>query len=148
MSSSARPAFLSDWLSVWEAAYNYVTTNTNIDRKNTGSIGNDMLPQHKSTPFSDALAAISKTIDLAGKPSQLYGVENKYQLHLKQVVEVFQQVDTPRIPQLAAPVSVPSTAYTKMKMSNDPLIQRIGCIVLVTFYFLLRVGDHKTSVCD
>ena len=34
--------------------------------------------QIKVLGVSDALAAISKTIDLAGKPNQLYGVENKY----------------------------------------------------------------------
>ena len=46
------------------------------------------------------------------------------------------------IPQLAVPVSVPSTDYTEIKMSTDPLIRRISCLVLVAFYFLLRVGEY------
>ena len=35
---------------------------------------------------SDALAAITKTIDLAGQSSQVYRSENKYQHHLERVV--------------------------------------------------------------
>ena len=49
--------------------------------------------QIEGSGVSDALAAISKTIDMAGKPIQLYRAENKYQLHLERVVEGFQQVD-------------------------------------------------------
>ena len=36
----------------------------------------------------------------------------------------------------------PRTTYTNIKMSTDPLIQRIVCLVLVAFYFLLRVGEY------
>ena len=39
-------------------------------------------------------------------------------------------------------VSVPWTAYTKIKMSANLLIQRIGCLVIVAFYFFLRVGEY------
>ena len=38
--------------------------------------------QIKVSGVSDALAAISKTTELAGQHSQLYRAENKYQLHL------------------------------------------------------------------
>ena len=63
--------------------------------------------QIKVAGVSDALAAISKTIELAGKPSPLYRQENKYQLHLERVIEGFRKVDPPSIPQLAVPVAVP-----------------------------------------
>ena len=82
--------------------------------------------QIKGSRVSDALAAISKNIYLAGKPNQLYRSENKYQLHLERVVEGFRRVDPPMIPQLEVPVSVSRTAYMKIKMSTDPLIRRIG----------------------
>ena len=45
--------------------------------------------QIKVSGVSDALAAFSNTIDLAGQSSQLYRYENKYQLHLEHVVEGF-----------------------------------------------------------
>ena len=57
----------------------------------TGSYGNrDTI---KVSGVTDALAAISKTIKLAGKPSQLYRAENEYQFHLERVVEGFHQMD-------------------------------------------------------
>ena len=94
---------------MWEATYNYVTTNTNIDRKKywlhweryasiaqinpfldtsvpplerdisarvfaarvrTGKCGRGN--QIKVSGVSDELVDISNTIDMAGKPSQLY----------------------------------------------------------------------------
>ena len=62
----------------------------------TGKYGNG--DQIKVSGVSDALAAISKTIELAGKPSLLYRAENKYQLHLERVVEGFRRTDPPSIP--------------------------------------------------
>ena len=45
-------------------------TGSFADRVRTGKYGNG--DQIKVSGVSDALAAISKTIELAGKPSQLY----------------------------------------------------------------------------
>ena len=105
--------------------------------------------QIKVSGVSDALAAIYKTIELDGKPSQLYRAENKYQLHLERLVESFQRVDPPTILQLAVTVSVPRNASTRIKRSNDPLIQRIICLVLVAFlFFALGWRIHETKVCD
>ena len=98
--------------------------------------------QIKVSGVSNALAAISKTIELAGKSSQLYRSENKYQLHLEHVVECFWREDPPTIPELAVPVTVPTTAYVKHALSPDPIMRRIGCLVLVAFYFLLWVGEY------
>ena len=39
-------------------------------------------------------------------------------------------------------LSVPRTAYKKVKTSNDPLIRIIGCLVPVTFYLFLQVGEY------
>ena len=109
-------------------------------RVRTGKYGNG--DQIKVSVVSDALAAISKTIELAGKPSPLYRAENKYQLHLERVVEGFRQTDPPTIPQLAVPVTVAHTAYTTNIKHVDPILRRTGCLVLVAFYFLLRVGEY------
>ena len=90
----------------------------------------------------DALVAISKTIELAGKPSLLYRAKNRYQLHAKQVVKGFRQLDPPTVPQLAVPVTVPRDAYLSKISSRDPILQQLGCLILVAFYFLLRVGEY------
>ena len=76
------------------------------------------------------------------KSSQLYRAEKKYQLHLERVVEGFRRMDPPMIPQLAVPVTVPHTAYDNNVKNLDPILRRIGCLVLVAFYFLLRVGEY------
>ena len=51
-------------------------------------------------------------------------------------------MDPPTIPQLAVPVTVPHTAYANNVTNLDPIICRIGCLVLVAFYFLLRVKGY------
>ena len=51
-------------------------------------------------------------------------------------------MDPPTIPQLAVPVTVPHTAYANNVTNLDPILCRIGCLVLVAFYFLLRVGEY------
>ena len=104
-------------------------------RVRTGKYGNR--DQIKVSGVSDAFAAISKTIELAGKTSPLYRAEKKYQLHLKQVVEGFRRTDPPTILQLAVPVTVPHPAYTTNIKHVDPILRRTGCLVLVEFYFLL-----------
>ena len=37
---------------------------------------------------------------------------------------------------------VPTTAYAKHTLSPDQIMRRIGCLVLVDFYFLLRVREY------
>ena len=51
-------------------------------------------------------------------------------------------MDPPTIPQLAVPVIVPHIAYDNNVKTLDPVLRRIGCLVLVAFYFLLRVGEY------
>ena len=52
----------------------------------------------KVAGVTDALAAISKTIELAGKPSPIYRTEHKYQLYIEQMVEGYRRVDPPSVP--------------------------------------------------
>ena len=50
--------------------------------------------------------------------------------------------DPPSVPQLAVPISVPKASFTAGIDSSDPWLQHIGCLVLVAFYYLLRVGEY------
>ena len=55
----------------------------------------------------DALASISETIQLAGKPSPLYREESKYQLIIQRMVEGYRRADPPYVPQLTLLITVP-----------------------------------------
>ena len=91
---------------------------------------------------SEALAAVSKTIELAGQPSMLYRAEGKYQLFLERVVEGFRREDPPSVPQLAVPVSVATTAFRLGMQTKSAKERHTGCLILIAFYFLLRVGEY------
>ena len=41
------------------------------------------------------------------------------------------------------PVTAPTRAYAKHALSLDPIMRRIGYLVLVAFYLLLQVGEYK-----
>ena len=43
---------------------------------------------------------------------------------------------------LAIPVTLTNKSYTDGLESPDPLIRRTGCLILVEFYFVLRVGEY------
>ena len=96
----------------------------------------------KVSGVTDALAAISKTIELAGKPSPIYRKENKYQLSIERLVEGFRRTDPPSVPQLAVPVTLAHTAYSTSLKSADPHTRHTGLLVMVAFYYLLRVGEY------
>ena len=74
-------------------------------RVRTGAYGRG--DKIKVQSVTEALAAISKTIELAGQPSPLYKALNEYILPLERLVEGFRREDPPSIPQLAVPISVP-----------------------------------------
>ena len=46
------------------------------------------------------------------------------------------------MPQLAIPVTLPHKAYTDVLAAPEPLIRKTGCLILVEFYFVLRVGEY------
>jgi hypothetical protein len=58
------------------------------------------------------------------------------------MIEGFRREDPPSIPQLAVPVSVPTMCYTAGRISNDEKKRATGDLVLIAFYFLLRVGEY------
>ena len=93
---------------------------------------------------TDALAAISKTIELAGKPSPIYRADQKYQLLLERQIEGYRRADPPAVPQLAVPVTVPHHCFTEGLASKDVVESTIGSLTMVAFYYLLRVGEYTT----
>ena len=100
---------------------------------------------------SEALTAVSKTIDLDGQPSALYRGDNKYHLFLERELEGLRRADPLSVPQLAVPVTFPHAAFTDGITSTDPFVRRIICLILVAFYFLLRVREYtkpRTVVKD
>ena len=46
------------------------------------------------------------------------------------------------MPQLDVPVTVPHAAFMDGITSTNPFVRHIGCLILVDFYFLLRVGEY------
>ena len=112
-----------------------IVTTSFASRVQAGRYGN----RHtiKVAGVTDALAAISKTIELAGKPSPIYRTEHKYQLYIERMVEGYRRADPPSVPQLAVPVSVPKTAYNTYLNCGDPVSKRTACLIIVAFYYLL-----------
>jgi hypothetical protein len=97
----------------------------------------------KVQTVTDALSAISQTIQLAGERSPLYRTDQKqYNLAIERLVEGFRRKDPPSIPQLAVPIIVPNACFDSGRQSSNPKVQTMGNLILVAFYYLLRVGEY------
>lgn len=92
-------------------------------RVRTGSYGKGNTI--KVSGVTDSLAAISKTIELAEQPSQLYWAGQKYQLFIEHAVERFRRANPPSVSQLSVSVTLPHQAYTGGIAPPDPFIRRI-----------------------
>ena len=98
----------------------------------------------KVSTVTSALAAISTTIELAGKQSPLYKDKEKqtYTLNIQRMIEGFRRDDPPAIPQLAVPIAVPNLCFEAGLRNGSPKAKAIGSLTLIAFYFLLRVGEY------
>ena len=75
----------------------------------------------KVQTVTDALSAISQTIQLAGKRSLLYRTDQKqYNLTIERMVEGFRWEDPPSVPQLAVPITVPKACFTASCLQDNP----------------------------
>ena len=92
---------------------------------------------------TDALSAITKTIELAGQLSPIYKADGKYTTTLQRMIEGFRREDPPSIPQLAVPIMVPNLCYNAGIQSKCPFKQATGCLVIIAFFYLLRVGEYN-----
>jgi hypothetical protein len=50
--------------------------------------------------------------------------------------------DPPSVPQLAIPITIPNMVYDAGISNADPHVQTVGCLTLIAFYYLLRVGEY------
>jgi hypothetical protein len=57
-------------------------------------------------------------------------------------MESYRHKDPPSIPNLAVPVTVPVHIYLAGLQSNHPKMKAVGCLSLIAFFFLLRVGKY------
>jgi hypothetical protein len=58
------------------------------------------------------------------------------------MVEGYRRLDPPTTPQLAVPVAIPNACFKASQTSSDPETRAAGCLILIAFYFLLRVGEY------
>ena len=102
--------------------------------------------QVKVPTVQEALAAISKTAELAGKPSPVYKYEENYILPVQRCIEGMRRNDPPSIPQLAVPISVPLQCY-KYAYEQSTISYRekaTADLALIAFFYLLRVGEYTS----
>ena len=109
-------------------------------RVRTGTYGR--ATQIKVSGVQDALASITKTIQLAGKPSPLYRSDGIYTLVLERMIEGYRREDPKAVPQLAVPITLPNMCYKAAMISPSPAIKASGQLCLIAFYYLLRVGEY------
>ena len=58
------------------------------------------------------------------------------------MIKGYRRVDPPTVPQLAIPVTVPHAKFKQAIGLHDPIEKRLGCLMMVAFYFLLQVGKY------
>ena len=98
--------------------------------------------QIKVQSVSDAMAAISKTIELAGYRSPVYRADNKYNLQIERAIEGWRREDPPATPQLAVPVTVPIQMAEAAYQFGTAFAKAIADLALIGFFYLLRVGEY------
>ena len=109
-------------------------------RVRTGCYGRGNVVKVQSV--TDALAAISTTIELAGESSPIYKADKKYKVPVARMVEGFRREDPPSTPQIAIPVKVVIKCLLMAYEQKCPLQQAIGDLSAIAFFYLLRVGEY------
>jgi hypothetical protein len=109
-------------------------------RVRTGHYGRGS--QVRVSTVSEALSAVAKTLQLAGKPSPIHEAEGIYKIPVARLVEGYRRQDPPSVPQLAVPVSVPEEMYRQGYNTKCPTRRATGDLGLIAFYYLLRVGEY------
>ena len=90
----------------------------------------------------EALASISKTIQLDVKPSTIYREEGKCQMIIQSMVEGYRHSDHPYVPQLAVHITVPQKLFKVALLSDDAPICTIDCLAIIYFFYILRVDEY------
>ncbi len=58
------------------------------------------------------------------------------------MVEGFRRDDSPAVPQLAIPITVPNLVYEAGHKNGSPKAMAVGSLSLIAFFYLLRVGEY------
>ena len=96
----------------------------------------------------DALAVISKTIELAGELSPIYKADKTYKVPVAQLIEGYKREDPPSTPQIAIPVEIAEECQQAGYRTKDTKLHAIGDLSTMAFFFLLRVGEYtKPKLC-
>ena len=109
-------------------------------RVRSGALGRGK--QVSAGEVRSALAAISKTIELAGQQSPLYRGNQKYTLPIERCIEGMKRQDPPATLQLALPVTVTAALHETAYPTSSPKHQAVDDLASVAFYYLLRVGEY------
>ena len=91
-----------------------------------------------------AISAVGTTIALARgtNPTKLEGTD-KFAPRIGQMLDGWRKTDKPTEKKLPVEVDVPNHMATLGNAADaTPLAQAVGDLVLVAFYFLLRVGKY------
>jgi len=103
--------------------------------------------QVQAGSIQTAIGAVGKTIELAGYMNPLHrpGTTN-YHVALKKQIEGYKHEDPTTKKQRAVPVTVPNLVYLATWSTLDRRARAIGELVLIVFYFLLRVGEYTFAM--
>ena len=98
--------------------------------------------QIKVQGVTQALAAIRKTVEMAGLPNPIYCAPQKYHLQIEIYVEGMRRKDPPVVPQLSVPVIVPEEMTRASYADDCPKEHAIVDLGVISFYYLLWVGEY------
>ena len=96
----------------------------------------------KVQTVTKALAAISKTLELAGQPSPVYREDQKYQVSIEKMIEGMRRADPLPRPQLAVPVKLVRESSLIALNNGDTRLVAITDLMVIAFYYLLRSGEY------
>ena len=82
---------------------------------------------------TQALAAISKTCQLVGKPSPVYKLEGEYILPIKKLIEGIRSQEPPFIPKMAVPLDVPEAALHLAYLTSNTREKSVVDLITVEF---------------
>ena len=92
-----------------------------------------------------ALRAVTKKFELDGQQNPLVNLQGVYIQKIKQLLNGYRKFDPPLKQKLAIRLSVPVWLLKRGLLSNDPLHAAVGDLVIIAFYFLLRLGEYMFS---
>ena len=101
--------------------------------------------QFRVKTVTQALAAISKTCQLVGRPSPIYEAGGEYIFTIKHLIEGFWSQELSCIPQMAVPVDVTEVDLHMAYLNSNTRSHAVGDLITAEFYFLLRSVEYTRT---